>query len=161
MGCRGIFIRSFGDSFFSLMALLLRVPDFGMGGLEPARLAGLAQALLRVGQEVAQLLRLPVSVRPVALGQDVEIHRVGVELGAVHAGEFAPPPEVMMRQPPHMPVPSTISELRLTTVGIRCGRVVSATACIIRTGPMARTRSIGRPAAISSLSGSMTRPLRP
>ena len=52
---------------------------------------------------------------------------------------------VSTRQPPHMPVPSTISEFRLTTVLIACGRVVSATACIIRGGPMASTRSIFRP----------------
>ena len=49
------------------------------------------------------------------------------------------------RQPPHMPVPSTIIELRLTTVLMPCGRVVSATACIIRSGPMASTKSIFRP----------------
>ena len=65
------------------------------------------------------------------------------------------------RQPPHMPVPSTIIEFRLTTVLIPCGRVVSATACIIRGGPIASTKSIFRPASIKALSWSVTKPLRP
>ncbi len=68
---------------------------------------------------------------------------------------------VTTRQPPHIPVPSTINEFRLTTVGMPCGRVVSATACIIRIGPIARTRSIASPAAIIAFSGSITNPLTP
>ena len=48
-------------------------------------------------------------------------------------------PSTLTRQPPHMPVPSTITELRLTTVLIPCGRVVSATARIIGIGPIAST----------------------
>ena len=58
---------------------------------------------------------------------------------------------MITRQPPHIPVPSTMIELRLTTVGIPCGRVASATARIIGMGPMARTKSIaGRPRSAPS-----------
>ena len=46
---------------------------------------------------------------------------------------------MLTRQPPHIPVPSTMIEFRLTTVLMPWGRVVSATARIIGIGPMART----------------------
>src|SRR3954471_13594145 len=48
-------------------------------------------------------------------------------------------PPISTRQPPHMPVPSTMIELRLTTVRTFDSRVVLATARIIGIGPMART----------------------
>ena len=51
-------------------------------------------------------------------------------------------PPTCTRQPPHMPVPSTMIGFRLTSVLMPCGRVVSATARIIGIGPMASTRSI-------------------
>ena len=71
------------------------------------------------------------------------------------------PLAVMTRQPPHMPVPSTISVFKLTMVGMAGLRVASATACIMRTGPTANTRSRRRPLARASNSGSTTNPRRP
>ena len=70
-------------------------------------------------------------------------------------------PSMLTRQPPHMPVPSTITELRLTIVLIPCGRVVSATARIIGIGPMARTKSMRSPPSMSAFSRSVTRPFSP
>ena len=42
-------------------------------------------------EEAAQRLRLAVGVHRVPLGEHVEVHLVGVELRAVHAGEPARP----------------------------------------------------------------------
>ena len=89
-------------------------------------------------QELAQRRALRLAVHRVAVREVLEVDRVGVELRAVHAGELAPAAE-LTRQPPHMPVPSTMTELRLTTVWMPCGRVTSATARIIGTGPIAST----------------------
>ena len=44
---------------------------------------------------------------------------------------------ILTRQPPHMPVPSTITGLRLTIVLILCGRVTSAQPFIMIGGPIA------------------------
>ena len=44
-------------------------------------------------------------------------------------------PSTDTRQPPHMPVPSTITGFRLTVVGMFSGRVTSTTARIIGSGP--------------------------
>ena len=48
-------------------------------------------------------------------------------------------PPTVTRQDPHMPVPSTMIEFRLTTVGMPNGRVTSQHAFIIGMGPMATT----------------------
>ena len=58
---------------------------------------------------------------------------------------FISPPTVT-RQEPHMPVPSTMIEFRLTTVGTPKGRVTSAQAFIMGMGPMATTSR--RPAVL-------------
>ena len=57
-------------------------------------------------------------------------------------------------------MPSTMMEFRLTMVLIPSGRVASATARIMGTGPMASTRSTGS-AAIKSAKAWVTKPLRP
>ena len=49
---------------------------------------------------------------------------------------FVSPP-IVTRQPPHIPVPSTMIALSETVVGTPYGRVISDTAFIIGTGPMA------------------------
>ena len=49
---------------------------------------------------------------------------------------------IFTRQPPHIPVPSTITGFRLTIVRIRCGRVASAQPFIIMGGPMATHSSM-------------------
>ena len=67
------------------------------------------------------------------------------------------PPPTDTRQPPHIPVPSTMIALSETVVGIPYGRVSSATARIIGTGPTAKTASI-EPASQTSLSASVTNP---
>src|ERR1019366_3005729 len=54
-------------------------------------------------------------------------------------------PSTSTRQPPHMPVPSIIMGLRLTSVRMRSLRVMSATARIMGMGPIASTRLIGTP----------------
>ncbi|KJU83556.1 hypothetical protein MBAV_004251 [Candidatus Magnetobacterium bavaricum] len=43
------------------------------------------------------------------------------------------------RQLPHIPVPSTMIGFSDTTVGMPCGRVTSAQALIMISGPMATT----------------------
>ena len=73
---------------------------------------------------------------------------------------FVSPPTVV-RHPPHMPVPSIMIELRLTMVLRLWGLVTSATALIMMTGPMARTRSIFVFSSISRFSSSVTKPWRP
>ncbi len=67
----------------------------------------------------------------------------------------------VIRQQPHMPVPSTMSEFRLTRVGMPSVRVISQTALIITPGPMATTRSTGPSSAIKRRSSSVTNPWRP
>jgi hypothetical protein len=69
-------------------------------------------------------------------------------------------PSTLTRQPPHIPVPSTMTELRLTTVRMPWGRVVSATARIIGTG---RWRGRSRSARPPDQRGqpSVTRPFSP
>ena len=123
-----------------------RRTDLGMLLLQPARLAdplagrrsGCSRNRWSASASCSRYVRLRWTRRSKSTC-------VGVELGAVHAGELGPLRGDASRQPPHMPVPSTISEFRLTTVLMPCGRVVSATACIIRGGPIASTRSICRP----------------
>jgi hypothetical protein len=100
-------------------------------GFQAGQLGGFAAEALQRGL----LLALETLL---AQRQLVEIHQVAVEIGAVHAGEFHLPPTVT-RHDPHMPVPSTMMEFRLTTVGTPNGRVVSQQAFIIGIGPMATT----------------------
>ena len=65
------------------------------------------------------------------------------------------------RQPPHIPVPSTMIELRLTMVLTPRGRVASATARIIGTGPIASTKSMRCPLCSNSASLAVTKPFSP
>ena len=81
-------------------------------------------------------LLLEVAVGRKSVGQLAEVDQVAVELGPVHAGVRVSPP-TLTRQPPHMPVPSTMIGLSETTVGTPSGRVSSTTARIIGTGPTA------------------------
>ena len=71
------------------------------------------------------------------------------------------PSPILTRQPPHIPVPSTITGLRLTTVGMPRGRVASAHAFIMIGGPMASTSSMSGCAASACSMPFVTRPLMP
>jgi hypothetical protein len=64
------------------------------------------------------------------------------------------------RQPPHMPVPSTMTGFRLTMVWMPCGRVTSAQPFIMIGGPIATTSSMSG-ARDRLLMPSVTRPLMP
>lgn len=80
------------------------------------------------------------AVHTLAAHRLVEIDLMPVELRAIHAGKARLAPTVT-RQAPHIPVPSTISVLRLTIVLIPYLSVVCATNFIIIIGPMAITSS--------------------
>jgi hypothetical protein len=67
----------------------------------------------------------------------------------------------LTRQPPHIPVPSTMIGLRLTMVLMPRGRVVSAQAFIMTGGPMAITSSMSGWSSMAILMPSVTRPLSP
>ena len=60
-----------------------------------------------------------------------------------------------------MPVPSTMMEFRLTTVGMPNGRVVSEQAFIMGMGPMATTSRMFFSFASTSARACVTKPLRP
>ena len=68
---------------------------------------------------------------------------------------------MVARQHPHMPVPSTMMVLRLTTVLMLCGRVTSDTALIMTTGPIPMTRSICVFSSMRRFSTSVTKPWCP
>ena len=71
-----------------------------------------------------------------AVGQERVVDVVGVELRpSTHAYSVRPP--TLTRQPPHMPVPSTMIALSDTVVGTPWRAVSSATARIMGTGPTA------------------------
>src|SRR5512135_2369215 len=70
---------------------------------------------------------------------------------------FVVPPTVT-RQAPHIPVASTMIGLRLTMVLIPWGRVTSATARIIGTGPIPMHRPIFSPRSMNSCSAVVTNP---
>ena len=70
-------------------------------------------------------------------------------------------PPTVTRQDPHIPVPSTMIELRLTTVGMPKGRVTSLHAFIIGIGPMATTSLTFFSLASTSASAWVTKPCRP
>ena len=70
-------------------------------------------------------------------------------------------PPTLTRQPPHIPVPSTMIGFRLTMVLRPWGRVVSAQAFIMMGGPMATTSSISACFAMAALMPSVTSPLSP
>ena len=55
---------------------------------QPARLADPLEIVLGMLEESLERLGLVLGVHPVALGEEVEIDLVGVELGAVDAGEL-------------------------------------------------------------------------
>ena len=64
------------------------------------------------------------------------------------------------RHPPHIPVPSTMIGFRDAIVWMPTGRVTSATALIMGTGPAVSTTSIGSdPLSTSSASLPVTNPL--
>ena len=65
------------------------------------------------------------------------------------------------RQPPHIPVPSTMIGFRLTIVLILYGLVVSATVFIIITGPITTTSAISIPLSINCCSAVVTNPFIP
>ncbi len=71
------------------------------------------------------------------------------------------PSPILTRQPPHIPVPSTITGLRLTTVWMFRGRVTSAHAFIMIGGPIASTSSMSGCAASACSMPFVTRPLMP
>ena len=68
------------------------------------------------------------------LTQFGEVHFVPIKFRAVDTGKLG-----FTRHAPHIPMPSTISEFKLTVVDTPKGSVVPATACIIGTGPTATT----------------------
>ena len=70
-------------------------------------------------------------------------------------------PPTVTRQEPHMPVPSTMMEFRLTMVGIPNGRVTSQHAFIMGIGPMATTSRTPGLRLSTSASACVTKPLRP
>ena len=70
-------------------------------------------------------------------------------------------PPMVTRQEPHMPVPSTMIEFRLTMVGTPKGRVTSEQAFIMGMGPMATTSRISFSRARTSASACVTKPWRP
>ncbi len=70
-------------------------------------------------------------------------------------------PPTVTRHDPHIPVPSTMIEFRLTTVGTPNGRVVSEQAFIIGIGPMATTSLASLTRSRTSASAWVTKPLRP
>ena len=76
------------------------------------------------------------AIRRQAVGEQREVDLVPVELGAVDAGVAGLAADET-RQPPHIPVPSTMIALSETVVGTPYGRVSSLTARIIGTGPTA------------------------
>ena len=78
---------------------------------------------------------------------------------STHTNRILPPTET--RQPPHMPVPSIMIVLSETIVGMPKGFVVAAQNFIMIGGPIAITRSGGVALSQSSLSGAVTRSLRP
>ena len=82
------------------------------GSLEVAFAARLSTMHSR--RSKAACSKLPIGGQSV--GQQIEIDLVRVELRAVHAGVSVSPPTVT-RQPPHMPVPSTMIALSETIVG--------------------------------------------
>ena len=96
--------------------------------------------------------------------QLVEVHAVAVELRAVDADELDLAATVT-RQPPHIPVPSTMTGLRLTSVWTAKGSVVFETNFIIGGGPIAIARSTSEPAArrrsIAPFRTSVTKPFWP
>ena len=71
--------------------------------------AQFGELFLLVLLEVAEGLALFIAIHGVALHQDIEVDLGGVKLGAIDTGELALVAE-------HMPVPSTMMELRLTMV---------------------------------------------
>ena len=71
------------------------------------------------------------------------------------------PSPIFTRQPPHMPVPSTITGLRLTIVLMWRGRVTSAQAFIMIGGPIAIASSMSGCAASACSMPLVTRPLMP
>ena len=79
-----------------------------------------------------------LQVGMVTVRQFFEIDIVSVELGAPTQAKRTLPPTVT-RQPPHMPVPSTIMGLRLAKVCTPQARVSPAAARIMATGPMTWT----------------------
>ena len=70
-------------------------------------------------------------------------------------------PPTVTRQDPHIPVPSTMIEFRLTTVGMPKGRVTSQHAFIIGIGPIATTSLTFFSLASTSASACVTKPWRP
>ena len=108
-----------------LMSSGPRGTDLGMLLLQPARLADPLELVLGMLEESLERLGLVLEVRPVALGEDVEIDRRGRRTRARRRRRTGAPCVVSTRQPPHIPVPSTIIELRLTTVwiAVRPGRL--------------------------------------
>ena len=65
------------------------------------------------------------------------------------------------RQPPHMPVPSTMIGFSDTTVLMPRSRVASATLFIMMTGPMAVICAIFSPRSTSACTAFVTKPLMP
>ena len=70
-------------------------------------------------------------------------------------------PPTVTRHDPHMPVPSTMIEFKLTMVGIWKGRVTSQQAFIMGIGPMATTSRIPSVCCSTSARACVTKPCRP
>ena len=91
----------------------------------------------------------------------VKINEVTVETGPSTQANLVSPLTVR-RQPPHMPVPSTMMVFMETMVLMPYGRVVSQTNFIMIIGPDGDNGIVlALPASISSLSTCVTRALRP
>ena len=89
---RGILTRSLFDSGgvgeIGAHEVWASQTDLGMLLFQPARLANPLEIVLGMLEKSLERLALVLEVRPVPLDEEVEIDLVGVELGAVDAGEL-------------------------------------------------------------------------
>ena len=132
---RGIFMRSLrGRGFASGIAIALVtclrcIRALRAGARTSLFLCGDGGAMLRefrmfVRFKLLQRLVLLAAIHRVALHQDFEVHFGGVELRARRRRRTCSWLPRSTRQPPHMPVPSTMMELRLTMVLMPSGTVI-------------------------------------
>ncbi len=137
------------DAIRSLLVMrdLLRRGLAGLAGLAGRhRGRGVGHAFTSVVRQAPSLSSalasiLTVCAEPVCQLREVDL--VAIELRAVHARVLRLAAD-RDRQPPHIPVPSTMIALSDTVVGTPYGRVRFETAFIMGTGPT-RTRRPPRP----------------
>ena len=109
------------------------------------------QLLIGGALELVERLFFLVAIHVVALARARRNRRDAASNSGPSTQANSLLPSTRTRHPPHMPVPSTMIEFRLTTVGMCSLRVTSATARIIGIGPTASTRSIFTPLSMSCL----------